>query len=144
MTPNDETGRDRALTTLAVLMALLAISNFSKPLTQAMDPDGNAGFVFFGRRLHGVANAIMGPSFGLVLAAYAYGAWARKRWVVPLAGGYAAYVVVNLVLFLVLFAADPPPGSATPLLGLLAYALVAIGVSAGGAVYLYRNRDRLS
>jgi hypothetical protein len=127
------------MTTLAVLFGLLALSNFSKPFTQAADPGGNAGFVFLGHRLHGVANAVMGPVFGVILAAYAYGIWTRRRWVVPIALAYAGYVVVNLALF----AANPPPGSQTPPAFLLAYALVAIGVSTGAAVYLRRNRERL-
>jgi hypothetical protein len=127
------------MTTLAVLMGLLAISNFLKPVTQAMEPAGNAGFVFFGHRLHGVANAVMGPLFGLILAAYAYGVWTRKRWVVALATAYAVYVVLNLLLF----AVSPPPGSETPVLFLLLYVVVAIGVSAGGALYLRRRREQL-
>ena len=132
MATNDRTGRDVILTTLAVLMGLMAISNFAKPFGQAMDPGGNAGFVFFGHRLHGAANAIIGPIFGLVLAAYAYGVWRMKRWVVPLAGAYAVYVILNLGLF----TAHPPPGDQPPLLFMLGYALVAIGVSSGGALYL--------
>lgn len=140
MPTNDGTRRDRILTTLAVLIGLMAISNFAKPIGQAMDPAGNAGFVFFGHRLHGTANAIIGPLFGLLLAAYAYGAWTMKRWVVPLAAAYAVYVVLNLALF----TANPPPGAQPSLLFMLAYAAVAIGVSSGGALYLHRNRDRLS
>jgi hypothetical protein len=54
-------------------------------------------------------------------------------------GAYAAYVVLNLGLFV----ANPPPGDRTPLLFMFAYAVVAIGVSGGGALYLRRNRDRL-
>src|SRR5262245_44211851 len=99
MTANDGKGRDRFLTILAILMGMLALSNFAKPIAQATDPGGNAGFVFFGHRLHGMANEIIGPLFGLLLAAYAYGVWTMKRWVVPLAVAYAAYVVVNLALF---------------------------------------------
>jgi hypothetical protein len=128
------------MTTLAILMALLALSNLAKPIGQAMDPGGNAGFVFFGHRLHGTANTILGPLFGLILAAYAYGVWTLKRWVVPLAIAYAVYVVVNLVLF----AINPPPGPQSPLPFLVLYALVAIGVSAGGALYLRRHSDLLS
>ena len=82
----------------------------------------------------------MGPAFGLLLAAYAYGAWTMKRWVVLIAGVYALYVVLNLILF----SANPPPGEQTSLGFMVVYALVAIGVSAGGAFYLYRHRDRLS
>jgi hypothetical protein len=132
--------RDPLLTVLAVLMGLLALSNFMKPLAQTMQPESDAGFVFFGHRLQGPANAVMGPLFGLVLAAYAYGVWTRRRWVVPLSIAYAAYVVVNLMLFSM--TAPPAP---VPSLGFMAaYTGVAIGVSAGGAVYLYRNRGRLA
>jgi len=81
----------------------------------------------------------MGPLFGLLLAAYAYGAWTRKRWVVPLAVAYAAYVVVNLGLFVM----TAPPVEGQSLAFMAAYTAVAIGVSAGGAWYLYRNRNRL-
>jgi hypothetical protein len=131
--------RDRVLTVLAVLMALLAVSNLTKPVSQLLAPQTNAGFVFFGYRMHGLANAVLGPLFGLVLATYAYGVWTMRRWVVPLAFAYAAYVVVNLIGF----AIHPPSGNDTPALGLLAYAFVAIGVSSGGAAYLYRRREAL-
>ena len=140
MATNDGTRRDHVLTTLAVLMGMMAISNFAKPIGQAMDPGGHAGFVFFGHRLRGTANAIVGPVFGLLLAAYARGVWMMRRWVVPLAAAYAMYVIVNLALF----TANPPPGDQTPPLFMLGYALVAIGVSSGGALYLHRNRERLS
>ena len=140
MATNDGMGRDRILTILAILMGLLALSNLAKPLAQATDPAGSAGFVFFGHRLHGTANAIIGPLFGLVLAAYAYGVWTMKRWVVPLAFAYAAYVVVNLALF----AANPPPGDRNSFLFMVAYAAVAIGVSTGGALRLRRSFARPS
>jgi len=137
---NREEARDRVLTALAVAMGLMAISNFFKPISQAFAPHSNAGFVFFGHRLHGLANAVIGPAFGLLLAAYAYGVWTRRRWVVPLAVAYAAYVVLNLVLF----SLNPPPGSEAPVLFLLIYAVVAVGISSGGALVLYRNRRQLS
>jgi hypothetical protein len=132
--------RDGVLTTLAVLIGLLALSNFTKPLSQAMAPASNAGFVFFGHRLQGLANAIVGPSFGLLLAGYAYGVWTMRSWAVPLSVAYASYVLVNLLLF----ALNPPAGSDVALIGFIGYAAVAIGVSSGGAYYLYRNRNRLS
>jgi hypothetical protein len=130
--------RDRVLTTLAVLMGLMAMSNLGKPIAQTMSPESSAGFVFFGSRLHGVANAIIGPLFGCLLAAYAYGVWTMRRWVLPIALAYAAYVPVNLVLF----ALDPPPGSGGAVFGAI-YAIVAIGVTGGGAWYLYKHRDQL-
>jgi hypothetical protein len=132
--------RGPLLTVLAGLLGLLSLSNFSKPLGQAMRPESDAGFVFLGQRLEGAANTVMGPLFGLLLAVYAYGVWTQRRWVVPLAIAYAAYVVANLVLF-----AARAPKAQVPGLGfMVVYAAVAIGVSAGGALYLYRNRHRLS
>ena len=138
---NQRTTSDRGsvLTTLAILMALLAVSNFSKPFTQAADPTGNAGFVFFGHRLHGLANAIAGPLFGVLLAAYAWGVWHLRSWVLPLAIGYAGYVIVNLVIYFARVGDAESPGI---VFGIL-YAVVAIGVSSGGATYLFLHRDRL-
>ena len=132
------TSRDRVLTTLAVLMGIMATSNLWKPIAQTMSPESSAGFVFFGNRLHGVANAIIGPLFGCLLAAYAYGVWTMRRWAVPIGLAYAAYVPVNLVLF----AMNPPPGSGGAVFGAV-YAIVAIGVSGGGAWYLYTHGDEL-
>jgi hypothetical protein len=64
-----EASRGLVPTTLAVLFAILALSNFLKPFH--LDP--NAGFVFFGTKTHGIANAILGPAFGALLAVYAIG-----------------------------------------------------------------------
>jgi hypothetical protein len=137
----DETGtlRDRLLTTLAVLMGLLALSNFWKPVAQHFDPGGSAGFVFFGTRLQGGSNAVAGPLCGLLLAAYAYGVWTMRRWVVPIACLYAAYVIANLVLFML----NAPPAEKPSTIGMLAYAAVAIGVSSGAAYALVQQRHRL-
>jgi hypothetical protein len=133
------TSRDRLLTALAILMGLLAISDFWKPVAQHFDPGGGAGFVLFGTRLRGGANAVMGPLFGLLLAAYAYGVWTMRRWVVPIACIYAAYVIANMALFML----KVPPTEKPSMIGMLVYAAVAIGVSSGGAYYLVQHRDRL-
>jgi hypothetical protein len=127
------------LTALAAAMALMALSNLWKPVAQHLTPASSAGFVFFGTRLHGTANAIVGPLFGVLLAFYAYGVWRLRRWVVPLATAYAAYVVLNLTLFTL----RTPSVERPPLLFMLAYAAIAIGVSAGGAAALILGRDRL-
>jgi len=126
--------RDPVLSTLAVLMALLAVSNFIKPIGQAFDPGGSAGLVFFGTRLHGLANAVLAPLFGLFLAVYAWAAWNRRA----IAVAYAVYVPLNLILF----SLHPPPNSGGPVFATL-YALVAIAVSGGGALYLRAHRDAL-
>jgi hypothetical protein len=128
--------RGLVLTTFAVLFAILALSNFSKPFH--LDP--NAGFVFFGVKTHGIANAVLGPVFGLMLIVYAVGIWRMRRWVLPIAFAYAAYVILNLLLYSIRNAGsrNQPPGAF-----MLVYMAIAIGVSAGSAILLYRRRSEL-
>jgi hypothetical protein len=128
--------RGTALTTAAILFGLLALSNFSKPLEYS----ASQGFVFFGHRLKGGANAIAGPLFGLYLAVYAAGIWGMRRWALPMGIAYALYVAANLLGF---WAWGPvEQGSGARLFGLL-YMAVAIGVSAGTAWLLAQRRDDL-
>lgn len=128
--------RDWILTTLAVLMGLMALSNFMKPVAQTRYPESTVGFVFFGTQLTGMANAIVGPLFGVWLGVYAWSVWTMRRLALVLGTAYAIYVPVNLVLYTV----NPPPG-APPMIFILVYAAVAIGVSGGGALYLWSRRD---
>ena len=116
--------RGPLLTVSALLMGLLAISNFSKPFA----PGPEVGFVFLGRRLSGTPNAIIGPLFGLYLLLYAMGI------------GYAVYVVLNLILFTV---RDPTAFRNGLLFGLV-YSVVAIGVSGGTAYLLAQRRAALT
>ena len=127
------------LTVAAILFGILAISNLSKPLQIG----SQTGFVLLGERLDGTENLIAGPIFGAILATYAYGIWTMRRWALPLGRLYAAYVIVNLVLFP--FRTPPPPGAGTGwrLFGLV-YAAVAIGISMGAWVSLARRRDELA
>ena len=127
------------LIVLTAVMGGMAASNFWKPIAQRMAPESNAGFVFFGTRLHDAANAVMGPLFGVILAAYAYGAWTRRRWVAPLAVAYALYVIANLLLYI----AKTPVDQLPPMIGMIVYAVVAIAVSGGGALYLWSHRETL-
>jgi hypothetical protein len=55
-----EKSRGVTLTILAMLLALMALSNFGKPF--AHNP--GVGFVFFGTRLSGAANMIVAPISG--------------------------------------------------------------------------------
>jgi hypothetical protein len=126
--------RGTALTILAVLFALLAISNLSKPLQL----NSEQGFVLFGERLHGPANAIAGPLFGLYLLVYAACIWGMRRWALPMGVAYAIYVTVNLVLF---WLRTTPPSDT---LGYQLFGLVYAGVALGcawGAVHLLRRRQ---
>ena len=95
----NERKRGVFLTVMAVLFAVLALSNFTKAVQHMRDPS-HLGIVIFGVRFESVpSNLILGPLMGLVLAAYAYGLWKLKAWVAPLSIAYAFYVPVNLVLF---------------------------------------------
>jgi len=129
--------RGPALTTFAVLFGLLAVSNLLKPLQIG---GARTGFVFFGQRLSGTPNAILGPLFGLYLLVYAVGIWRLRRFALPMAYGYAAYVIANLVAFTV--RGEPEPGMGPFIFGIV-YAAVAIGVSGGAALLLARRKADL-
>src|SRR5215472_16942968 len=128
-----DNSRGPILTTFAILFAILAVSDFSKPFH--LSPD--AGFVFFGGKTHGIANAILGPAFGLMLAAYAIGIWHMRRWALPIAYVYAAYVILNLLLYTIRNTGSP---GQPPRAFMLGYIAIAIGISAASAIVLYRRR----
>jgi hypothetical protein len=123
------------LTIFALLYVLLAISNFSKPLSHSP----GIGFVFLGDRLTGTANAILGPLFGIILLAYAYGIWAMRKFALPLAYIYTAWVIVNVVMFSMKNRDTTP--SAAFAIGTL---LVAIGIPLATAVILTRRKAELT
>ena len=85
----------KPLRVLAVLFALLAVSNLTKPLEVGMDQ----GFVFFGRRLSGTPNLIAAWTFAGFLSAYAAALWRERTAALPMGIAYAAYVSANLFLF---------------------------------------------
>ena len=126
------------LTAMAVLLTLLAISNLTKPLQHLNDPS-HLGLVVFGYRFESVmANAILGPLFGLILLVYVWGIWTMKRWVLPLAIVYAFYVPVNLVLFWFTHGEGPHPSMNF----ILTYLVFALTGSLGTAMCLsYRHAD---
>jgi hypothetical protein len=130
--------RDTALTVFAVLFGLLAVSNLLKPFQVG---GGETGFVLFGKRLAGTANAIVGPLFGVYLAIYAAGIWGMRRYAFPMAWAYAAYVAINLTLFSLRNTA--PPGIGYAIFGIV-YSAVALGVSVGAAWLLTRRRAALA
>jgi len=73
----------------------------------------------------GLANAIMGPAFGIFLLVYAAANWWQKRWAV-----------------LTLFTIKTPERWQPPAFALV-YVAVALGVSWGSAILLTRRKDRL-
>jgi len=129
---------NRTLRVFAVLFGILGISNLLKPFQLGGQ---QTGFVFFGQRLSGTANEIAGPLFGLYLLVYAFGLWRQRRWALGMAYGYAAYVLVNLTLFTMRNTA--PPGIGYAIFGVV-YAAIAIGVSAGAAWVLTRDKAALA
>jgi hypothetical protein len=129
--------RGPLLTTFAILFALLALSNLLKPF-QLEGP--STGFVFLGQRMTGLSNAVLGPLFGVYLAVYAYGIIRMRRFAVRMGQAYAAYVVLNLVLWNV---RHENPLEIGVVLGVV-YFVVAIGVSAGAAVMLTRRASELT
>jgi len=135
-------GRKRGafLTVMAVLFAVLALSNSTKALQHLQDPKV-LGIVIFGVRFESVAsNLILGPLMGLVLAAYSYGLWKLRPWVAALSIVYAFYVPVNLVLFWYFQTGPDIP----PLGFMLTYLAVSLSGSIGTALYLAYHRDKLA
>lgn len=123
------------LTVCAVLFALLALSNFLKPVLA----DAHTGFVFFGHRLSGVPNDVLGPVFGLLLVAYVIAIWQMRRFALPLAWAYAGYVVTNTVLFSI-YTTDQRPSPAF-LVGTL---VLGLGIPIGSAIALTQKRAQLT
>jgi hypothetical protein len=128
--------RGVTLTIFALLFGLLAISNFSKPLSH----DPGIGFVFMGVRLKGTANAIMGPLFGICLVIYAYGIWTMRRFALPVAWIFTGWVIVNTVLFSMKNRSEPHPSLAFS----IAATVIGIGVPLATAIILSRRSAELT
>ena len=126
--------RGPALTVFAILFALLAISNISKPFS-----GGRAGFVFLGTRTSGLANAILSPAFGIYLALYAIGIWRQRRFALPMAWAYAIWVPLNIFLFTM----KHPGGWGKSGFAIL-YTAIAVGVSWASAIMLTRRKAHLT
>jgi hypothetical protein len=130
--------RSGALTILAILFAILAVSDILKPLHLE---GATTGLVFFGKRLSGTPDAILGPILGITLLIYAAGIWRMRRYALYLGYAYAIYVTVNLVLFSVL---NPPPASRGDMIFGIAYIVFALAFSWGTAILLTRHKDELT
>lgn len=125
----------RSLRIFAVLFALLAISNLTKPLE--LQPEH--GFVFLGRRLRGTPDLIVAPMFGAYLATYAYGLWNARKFALPMAILYAGWVPLNMYLFTV---RSPEELGKNSLFG-VTYTIVAVTISLGACIAVMRNAGRL-
>ncbi len=132
-----EKSRGPALTIFALLFVLLAISDFSKPLSHSP----GIGFVFMGVRQSGTANAIMGPLFGVCLLIYAYGIWTMRHYALPVAYIFTAWVIINTVLFSIKNSHVPQRPSLPVVIITTA---IGIGVPLATAIVLSRRQADLS
>jgi hypothetical protein len=130
--------RSVALAVLAILFAILAVSDILKPL-HLEGP--TTGLVFFGKRLSGTPNAILGPILGIFLLIYAAGIWRMRRYAMFFGYAYAIYVTINLILF---SARNPPPGSQGDVIFGIVYIVFALALSWGTAVVLSRHKADLA
>lgn len=126
------------LTILAILLAVMVITNLHKPFAQ----HPGEGFVFFGTRLSGTANKIVAPIFAAFLAVYVYGILTMRKFALPFGIFYAAYVILNMLLFVIRYHGTAVTQEHSWAY-LIPYPFVAIGVSSGAASLLYRRRNEL-
>ncbi len=129
--------RGGGLTTLAILFAILAATDILKPF-HLEGP--TTGLVFFGQRLSGVPDAILGPILGLILLTYAAGIWRMRRYALYLGLAYAIYVTINLALYT---ATNPPPASRSEAIFGIVYSILALVFSWGTAILLNRRKAHL-
>lgn len=122
---------------MAVLFALLAVSNASKSLQWLRNP-AMGGIVLLGRRIEGlVPNVLLGGLMAVLLGTYAWSLRRRSPLAVPLSIAYAFWVPLNLALFWY-FATGP---NLPPLAAAAAYFAVAIGGSVGTALWVTWHRS---
>jgi hypothetical protein len=131
-------GRGLGLTTLAILFAILAVEDVLKPF-HLEGP--TTGLVFFGRRLSGTPNAILGPLLGIILLIYAAGIWRMRRYALSFGYAYAIYVTINLIIFT---ATNPPPPSQGEIIFGVVYSVLALVFSWGTAILLGRRKADLA
>ena len=133
-----ESKRGALLSVLAILFAILAISDILKPL-HLEGP--TTGLVFFGTRQSGLANAILGPLMGIILLAYAAGMWLMRRYAIIIGWLYAVYVVLNLALYVKL---NPPAKTQGEMIFGIVYMVLAIAITVGTASLLTSRRKALT
>ena len=133
-----ESRRGGTLTTLSVLFGILGVTDILKPFHLE---GATTGLVFFGQRLSGAADAILGPALGIILLIYAAGIWRMRRYALYLGYAYAIYVTINLVLYQV---RNPPPVSQTEKIAGFIYMILALAFSWGTAIILSRRKAELA
>jgi len=135
-----ESKRGFALTALAVVFALLAFIDFVKPLGSQKMPgsDMAIGAVVFGYRLQGNL-AFVGWLIGIFLLAYSYAIFRMKSYALTLAYVYAVYVLLNVVIFNLIYPQPSAPGQRA--FG-IAYSVFAIAGTWTSVVLLRRRESQ--
>ena len=134
----EQKSRGATLTILAILFALVAITDILKPL-HLEGP--TTGLVFFGKRLAGTPDAILGPLLGIILLIYAAGIWRMRRYALGFGFAYAIYVTINLALFQM---RNPPPASQAEKTFGIVYVVLALAFTWGTAILLNRRKAELT
>ena len=133
-----ESRRGATLSTLAVLFGILGVTDILKPFHLE---GATTGLVFFGQRLSGTADAILGPALGIILLYYAAGIWRMRRYALYLGYAYAVYVTLNLVLYQM---RNPPPATQSEKIFGFVYVILALAFSWGTAIILSRRKADLT
>jgi hypothetical protein len=131
-----EKSRGTTLTIFAILFGLLALSNFYKPFSH----DPGTTFIFLGGRMSGAPNLILAFLFGILLAAYAYGIWAMRKFALPIAYFYLPWVILNTILFGIRNNGGMQPSVAIA----IASIAIGIGVPLASLIILHRRRAELA
>jgi hypothetical protein len=132
-----ESRRGATLSTLAVLFGILGVTDILKPFHLE---GATTGLVFFGQRLSGTADAILGAALGIILLYYAAGIWRMRRYALYLGYAYAVYVTLNLVLYQM---RNPPPATQGEKIFGFVYVILALAFSWGTAIILSRRKAEL-
>ena len=138
-----QTKRGGFLTAMAILLALAAIEDVLKPFGRqgpttpaSFLPRIQPGIVVLGMRHTGSEAAILGPLVAAFLVLYAIGIWRMKRYVVIFAWLYAAYVILNVTLFMI---RNPPAPTRGEMIFGIVYSIGAIALTVGTAFALTRR-----
>ena len=91
--------------------------------------------------LSSAAGLWLAAAVGLLMLAYAWGAWNLRRWALPMGVAYAVFVVLNIVLFAAFQNLVGQPQYW--LLGAL-FTLIGVGVTGTAAYLLYSHRHELA
>ena len=140
-----EVRRSWILSLFAILLVVLAIEDFVKPLltphvATVAGARVQGAIVFFGMRLQGRL-MFVGWLVGTFLLILAIGIWRMRRYAAVMANCYAAYVLANIVIYT---AIHPLPQTRADLVFAVVYETVAVTGALTLAIVLQRERAHLS